>query len=66
MSCPEWRTVAFSPSSDTIKPTMLVVFMSLQQMTILFVLSLSATKVFKYLILSEKSVKKAGTISTLQ
>ena len=34
MSCPEWRNVPFSPSSDTINPTILVVFMSLQQMTI--------------------------------
>ena len=65
MSCPEWRTVAFYPSSDTINPTMLVVFISLQQMTILFNLSLSTTKVFKCFILSEKSVRNAGTISTL-
>jgi hypothetical protein len=41
VSCPEWRTVTFSPSSDTTNSTLLVVFMSLQQIMILFDLSLS-------------------------
>ena len=46
---PEWRTVSFSPNSDTINPTMLVVFISLQHMTSLFILSLSVTNVSKCL-----------------